>query len=192
MVGTRSTRLGDVTVRSDGNVLAVATIEYRKHYPLWNFSGWGTGVPKLSGKKTRIFIYDLKKDIIEEKATVRFPKAWNQAIKVRLYTFDDNGGLYLILTGCPTSDQNCDNRKYYYVSASGTVDETDQLPTPGGQYASGPNKKVATVEFDGKISRIKIGTLIGKGSHREWEYVLSYDGKTGFTPLRGHHLAPAK
>ncbi len=180
VIGTRVVRLDDVSIGPKGEVVVLAVIEYRKRYPLWNFSGWGPGVPKISGRKARILTYNLNSKEIKERAAIKFPGSWDHSISIRLHIFDNNGGLYFILKGCPKSNQNCNYKKYYHLYKDGEISEIKSLPTVTKRI-----NQVAVLEYDNanNVFKVKIGTRNKNGTIKTWKYVLLFHANGNFIPL---------
>ena len=166
--GELNTRITGLSLKPGGNVVAIGIVEHYSRYPLLNMSGWSRGVPKIQGRKGRVYFYNIKEKKVEEKLSVKFPKEWDAGDnEIGLHIWEGEG-IYFKLTGCPKMNQNCNEVKYYHLLSNGKIDQVNELPKFTKEYSKSLMGNTAYRTYNNDILAVSIG------HSGAWVPVLTY------------------
>ena len=166
--GTLNTRITDLSLKPGGDVVAIGIVEEYKRYSLVNMSGWSRGVPKIYGRKGRVYYYNIEEQKIEEKLSIKFPKQWDAGDHEIALNAWKGEGVYFKLTGCPKTDQNCNEAEYYYLFSNGKIDQVKEFPKLTKEYYKSLFGEAAYRTYENDILTINVGHA------GAWKPILTY------------------
>ena len=121
------------------SMVAASVMKKNYQYPLWEFSGWSRGIPRISNQRAEIYFYDLTTHVLQRKAVIKPPAGFEVQFNVTLGWWDQDG-LYLVYSGCPknTRDSNC-KLKYAYKKLldTGRIISVEQMLQPTQEVSDG-------------------------------------------------------
>lgn len=155
--GELNTRITGLSLKPGGNEVAIGIVEHYSRYPLFDISGWSRGVPKISERKGKIYYYNVKDKKIEQKVSVKFPKEWDAGGHVISLHIWNKEGIYFKLTGCPKSNQNCNEVEYYLLLSNGKISKVKEFPMISNEYSKSLLGNSAYRTFKDGVLTINIG-----------------------------------
>jgi len=173
--GEFNTRITGLRLKLGGDVVAIGIVEHYSRYPLFNMSGWGRGVPKVHGRKGRVYFYNIKEQKIEEKVSIKFPKEWDAGDHVIALHVWKGEGIYFKLAGCPKMNQNCNEAEHYHLLSNGKIDQVKEFPRVTKEYSKSLLGDSAYQTYNNEVLTINVG------HSGAWEPILIY---------KNHNLLP--
>lgn len=155
--GELNTKITGLQLKPGGDLVAIGIVEHYARYPMLNTSGWSRGIPKVYGRKGRIYYYSIKERKLEEKASIKFPKEWDAGDHKLILHIWSGEGIYFKLTGCPKTNQNCNDAEYYHLLANGEIIQVKELPPVSSDYSKSLLGDTAYKTFTNGIIVINIG-----------------------------------
>jgi len=167
-LGDLNTRITGLSLKPSGDVVAIGIVEQYSRYPMLNMSGWSRGVPKIRGRKARVYYYNIKEQKVEEKMVIKFPQQWDAGDHQIILHFWQEEGLYFKLTGCPKTNQNCTEAEYYQLLSNGKIKQLKELPKMTDAYYKSLLGNTAYKRYENNQLTINVG------HSGAWQPVLIY------------------
>lgn len=168
-----STRVTGDAAGPNCSVVSVAITKTKLRYPFLGSLGslgWGRGVPSASRSTAELFIYLRSARSLRQLVKITAPREWDDYTRFSMTPrILPDATILFALAGCPKSNQNCADQRYFRVENNGKYTQISAWPEATPQESANLKQCTTYRLYPESSTDIAIGPTGGP-----WKPVLSF------------------